>query len=115
MPRLLAKAVALLAMVLFAAACGYAASAFDSDGGVTVELKVLFPADLLHSGGTTGVSAQGFSPADISKELDKKYPAAEITLVNAGSESGAPITIPFKIEKDAMPLSALKLFEPTRG
>ena len=99
-----AKAIAALAVVLVAAACGYEAStSFNGDGSVTVGLKFLFPKALMQGGGTTG-TVSGFSPADIAKanaELDKKYPGGKITLVTEGDESGAQITIPFKNEKDA--------------
>jgi hypothetical protein len=96
--------IALVAVLLFVAACGYDASAgFNADGSVTVGLKFLFPKALMQGGSSTG-SVQGFSPADISKantDLNKKYPGGKITLVTEGDESGALITIPFKTEKDA--------------
>jgi len=102
-PRLAAKAIAALAMVVLAAACGYEAStSFHGDGSVTVGLKFLFPKALMQ-GGASG-SVNGFSPADIAKanaELNKKYPGGKITIVTEGDESGALITIPFKNEKDA--------------
>ena len=104
MHRLVAKVIAVLAMVVIAAACGYEAStSFNGDGSVTVGLKFLFPKALMQGGGTTG-TVSGFSPADIAKanaELDKKYPGGKITVVSEGDESGALITIPFKNEKDA--------------
>lgn len=104
MPRVVAKAIAALAVVVIAAACGYEAStSFNGDGSVTVGLKFLFPKALMQGGGATG-SVSGFSPADIAKanaELSKKYPGGKITIVTEGDESGALITIPFKNEKDA--------------
>ncbi|HXI95428.1 MAG TPA: hypothetical protein VNG04_04850 [Candidatus Acidoferrum sp.] len=99
-----ARAIAALALVVVAAACGYEAStSFNGDGSVTVGLKFLFPKALMQGGGTTG-TVSGFSPADIAKasaELNQKYPGGKITLVTDGDESGALITIPFKNEKDA--------------
>jgi hypothetical protein len=102
-PRVLSKTVALLAVLLFSAACGYEAStAFSADGSVTVGLKFLFPKALMQ-GGSTG-SVAGFSPADISKanaDINKKYPGGKVTIVTEGDESGALITVPFKNETDA--------------
>jgi len=99
-----AKAIAALAAVLVAAACGYEAStSFNGDGTVTVGLKFLFPKALMQGGGATG-SVSGFTPADIAKanaQLNQKYPGGKITIVIEGDESGALITIPFKNEKDA--------------
>jgi hypothetical protein len=103
-PRLITKAIAVLALVFLASACGYQAStSFNGDGSVTVGLKFLFPKALMQSGAAGG-SVSGFSPADIATantELNKKYPGGKITIVTEGDESGAVITIPFKTEKDA--------------
>ncbi|HET7338693.1 MAG TPA: hypothetical protein VFK22_04040 [Candidatus Dormibacteraeota bacterium] len=90
-------------LVFAAAGCGYAASAtFNTDGSVTIGLKLLFPKDLMQ--GTNGASISGFTPTELSQataELDKNYPGAKITSVTEGDESGALITIPFKTEKAA--------------
>ena len=94
----------LVGLVLVAAAgCGYDTSAtFNSDGSVTVGLKLLFPKSLMQ--GTQGASVSGFTPSEIANanaQLQKKYPGGKVVVVTEGDESGALITIPFKSEKDA--------------
>jgi hypothetical protein len=103
MSRTLARAVALLALVLAVGACGADTSAtFNPDGTVTVGLKFLFPKSLMQGSG--GATVSGFSPSDIAsanKQLQQQYPGGKITLVTEGDETGALITVPFKTEKEA--------------
>jgi len=101
--RKLALGIVLAALLVAAAGCGYDTSAtFNSDGSVTVGLKLLFPKSLMQ--GTSGASVSGFTPAEIANanaQLQKKYPGGKVSVVAEGDESGALITVPFKSEKDA--------------
>ena len=102
MPKAIARALLIAAVVLAAGACGYDTSAtFNSDGTVNVALKFLFPKSLMEGSST---SVTGLSPADIDKantELKSKYPGAKITRVTEGDETGVLMALPFKTEKDA--------------
>lgn len=103
MPRKLATGFLVATALLFAAGCGYDASAtFNADGSVTIGVKLLFPKSLLS--GSNGATVSGFSPADIANantQLRKKYPDGKVVAVTEGDETGALITVPFKSEKEA--------------
>ena len=103
MPRKLALGFLAGALLVTVAGCGYDTSAtFNSDGSVTIGLKLLLPKSLMQAG--SGATVNGFTPAEIASantQLQKKYPGGKVTVVTEGDESGALITIPFKSEKDA--------------
>lgn len=118
MPRTLARLLAVAALAVSVAACGYDTSAtFNADGSVVVGLKFLFPKDLMQ--GTSGATVSGFTAADIAKanqQLQAKYPGGKVSLVTEGDESGALITVPFKTEKDAFAfLTQPSALSPTTG
>jgi hypothetical protein len=102
-PKAIAKLVLAAALLLAAVGCGYDTSAtFNSDGSVTIGLKLLFPRELTQ--GSSGASVSGFSASDVAAanaSLQSKYPGGKVTVVTEGDESGALVTIPFKTEKDA--------------
>jgi hypothetical protein len=102
-PKAISKLILATAMLLAAAGCGYDTSAtFNSDGSVTVGLKLLFPKELMQ--GSNGVAVSGFSASDVAAanaSLQKQYPGAKVSIIAEGDDSGALITVPFKTEKDA--------------
>ena len=103
MRRKLAVGAIVAAALLAAAGCGFDTSAtFNTDGSVTVGVKLLFPKSLLS--GSNGATVSGFTPADIANantQLQKRYPGGKVTAVTEGDETGALITVPFQTEKEA--------------